>query len=100
MQAIAERTSTGTTEPPDPNRVKLQRAARQFEAMLIQSLLESARRAFGAEEGSDAGSNTLTDMGLQAAASGIAGAGGLGIARMMLRQLEPALRSSLPEQPG
>ena len=76
--------------------IKLARAAQQFEAILIQSLLETSQRAMGPEPESDPAATTLKDMGLQAVATALSASGGLGIGRLILAQLKPAGGDSLP----
>ena len=67
---------------------KLVRAANQFESLLLESLIRSLDKGF-ALPGSDQilGSQGFGDLGVQALASGLTAAGGLGISRMVLRNL-------------
>ena len=65
---------------------EIQKAASQFEAVLIGQLLQSARSEGGAgwmdTDESDPGSN-LTEMSEQAFSSALASTGGLGLAKMI-----------------
>lgn len=74
------------TSTPLPRSV---RAARDFEASLIASVLESLEKSFASVPGSPslAGSDDYNYLGTQALASGIAAHGGFGIAAMISRSL-------------
>jgi Rod binding domain-containing protein len=73
---------------------KLKKAAQEFESILLQSWLEKMNQSFvGASESQDAAHDTVSSLGTQAIASALAARGGIGIARMLLRQLQPADRS-------
>ena len=65
------------------------RAAREFEASLIASLLESMEKTLAAVPGDPplAGSDDYNYLGTQALASGIAARGGFGIATLIARSL-------------
>jgi Rod binding domain-containing protein len=64
-------------------------AAREFEALLIASLLESMEKTFASIPGdpSSAGADNYNYLGTQALASGIAARGGFGIASLITRSL-------------
>jgi len=75
---------------PSPGRTtspKLAAAARQFEALLLETLLGPLERSFSAVPGgsNQAESETYQSMGVQALATGLAATGGLGIASMIVR---------------
>jgi hypothetical protein len=76
---------------------KLLKAAQEFEANLISSWWEEAEKDLDDRSGGTLGSGLdgLKGFAMNAVAMGIAGAGGLGIARMIFHSLEPALRRSL-----
>ena len=65
------------------------KAARDFEASLIASLLESLEKTFATLPGEQAfaGSDDYNYLGTQAVAAGIASRGGFGIAAMIARHL-------------
>ncbi|HEY1271182.1 MAG TPA: hypothetical protein VGF08_04330 [Terriglobales bacterium] len=67
------------------------RAAREFEASLIASLLEEMEKAFASVPGDPpfAGSDDYNYLGTQALASGLAARGGFGIAALIVRSLAP-----------
>ena len=66
-----------------------EKAAREFEAQLIGSLLESLEKTFAAVPGDDAvpGSDDYNYLGTQALAQALADRGGFGIAAMISRHL-------------
>ena len=69
---------------------KLRKSAQEFEAILLQSWLEKMNQSFvGSSESQDAAHDTVSSLGTQAIASALAARGGIGIARMLLRQLQP-----------
>jgi Rod binding domain-containing protein len=69
---------------------KGQKAAREFEAQLIGTVLESLEKTFAALPGQDAmaGLDDYNYMGTQALASALAAGGGFGIAKMISAHLE------------
>ncbi len=74
---------------------KLKKSAQEFESILLQSWLEKMNQSFvGTSESQDAAHDTVTSLGTQAIASALAARGGIGIAAMLLRQLQPAKQPS------
>ena len=74
------------TSVPAPRSLK---AARDFEAVLIQSLLESLEKTFGTIPGQDScpGSDDYNYLGTRSLAEAISARGGFGIAEMIARHL-------------
>jgi Rod binding domain-containing protein len=68
---------------------KGQKAARDFEAQLIGTVLESLEKTFAALPGQDAmaGADNYNYLGTQALASAVAAGGGFGIAHMIAEHL-------------
>jgi len=68
---------------------KLRKAAGEFEAMLLAKWWTSMKQSglSGGEEDTDPGKDTLDQMGVQAMCAGVAKAGGLGIAAILVRSL-------------
>ena len=66
------------------------KAAREFEAQLIGSVLESLEKSFAAVPGQDAmaGEDDYNYLGTQALASAIVAGGGFGIAKLISGHLE------------
>ena len=90
-------------EPPNssPQSRKLMKECRQFEGILIANLWKEMQKGMNIEDtGNDPGSGTMLGFGIQAAAMGIASAGGLGIARMLYHELAPRLKSGRASQSG
>ena len=74
---------------PAPVRTKAEKAAQDFEAVLLGSLLDSLQKTFdGSPKSEDAptGSGDYGLMGTQALAAAMAARGGIGIARLILQQ--------------
>ncbi len=73
-----------------PDFSKGRKAAREFEAQLIGSVLESLEKTFATIPGQAgmAGEDDYNYLGTQALASGLAAGGGFGIARMISAHLE------------
>jgi Rod binding domain-containing protein len=86
-------TSTGALPPllatPAPRPGRGAKAARDFEANLIGSLLESMEKTFATLPGESTlpGTDDYNYMGTQALAQGLADRGGFGIAAMISRHL-------------
>ena len=76
-------------DPAQAKLLKLKKAATQFEAMLLQKWWSSMKESgLGEDDDSDPGAGTLDTMGMQAMSTAIAGAGGIGIAAMLVRSLQ------------
>lgn len=65
------------------------KAAQEFEAQLLSTLLRPLEKSFSAVPGEDSGANSdgYADMGIQALATALSASGGIGIAKMVARQL-------------
>lgn len=69
---------------------KLVKSAREFEAILLQGWLEKMNQSFlGLEKSQDAAHDTISSLGTQAIAKAWAARGGIGIASMIVKQLQP-----------
>jgi len=68
-------------------RRKLTDAAQQFEGMLLEQMLKPMREGGDWGEESGGGSQTMASFGTEAVAKAISKAGGLGIARQVVRQV-------------
>lgn len=92
-QAVA---ANNAGAPPLP---KLAKAAREFEAILLQGWLEKMNQSFaGLEKSQDPAHDTLSSLGTQAIAGALAARGGIGIGNMILHQLQA--KSSATESTG
>jgi len=86
---------TQSPEPPKQSTPaaspKLAKSAREFEAILLQSWMEKMNQSFvGLEDSQDAAHDTISSLGTQAIAGALAARGGIGIANMILRQIQPS----------
>jgi Rod binding domain-containing protein len=76
------------------------KAARDFEAILLTSLMDSLQKTFaGVPDDSTPGASDYRLMGTQALAGAIAAQGGIGIARLILAHL-PAPKVPRRAEPG
>lgn len=67
---------------------KLRKAAEEFEAIVLATLLEKMQKTFaGVGESQDPAHDTLGSLGTEALAQGLAANGGVGLARMILHQM-------------
>lgn len=70
-----------------PSQAKAERAAHDFEAILLTSLLDGLQKSFtGVSDDDASGGGNYALMGTQALASALAAGGGVGIARLILTQ--------------
>jgi Rod binding domain-containing protein len=80
LDAVTSRSSS------DP---KLKKAASDFETLLLSSMLDEMKTFSDSLGGDgDPAANTIQGLGINAAASAIAKAGGVGIGQMVLQQLQ------------
>lgn len=81
---------------------KLRQAAGEFESMLLSNLWKSMKSSFEGDETefSDPAHGTLDDWGMQAMCGAVGKAGGLGIAKLILKHLEPKLPSTATPEGG
>ena len=89
-------------QPPEAQTKKVQKAARQFETQLLTTLLTALETSISALPGMDesGASEQYRTMATQGLASAWAGAGGIGIARMISPALSQQPKSTLPSLPG
>ena len=83
----SSQTVDGAGKQPNP---KLVDAAQQFEAMMMQEMLKpmrSGQDSWDEEKRDDSVSDTISSFGTEAVAKAISKAGGLGIAKQVIRQV-------------
>jgi Rod binding domain-containing protein len=70
---------------------KNEKAARDFEALLLTPVLDSLQKTFAgdSEDAKTPGASDYRALGTQALAQAIAARGGIGIAQLILRHLQP-----------
>jgi Rod binding domain-containing protein len=88
----ASRSHMTTANPPAAKAVlKNEKAARDFEAMLLTPVLDSLQKTFAgnSEDAKTPGASDYRLMGTESLAQSIAARGGIGIAQLILRHLQP-----------
>jgi Rod binding domain-containing protein len=71
-------------------RLKDQKAARDFEAMLLAPVLDSLQKTVSGTKDSTVGASDYRQMGTEALSQAIAARGGIGIAKIILQHLQAA----------
>jgi len=76
-----------------PDRRKLRKAAQEFEGLLLAELWKESGSDISAPfgESSSAESESMNSLAIETMSAALAQRGGLGIARMLIHQLEPGL---------
>lgn len=89
LNLYASGLAAASAVPPTPALGKGQKAAREFEAQLIGTVLQSLEKTFADLPGEDAmaGSDDYNYLGTQALASALASGGGFGIAHLISQYL-------------
>ena len=89
MNPVSVLTTTSAVAPIAEHARKITKAAHEFEAVLLNSLLGPLEKTFSSLPGKEA--DTVSDnyhsMGMQALASALAAKGGVGIAAMVVKSL-------------
>jgi Rod binding domain-containing protein len=88
----------GLPSPGDsPEERKLKKSAGDFESILLSSMWKGMKQSFGPSdtEDSDPAHGTLEDWGIEVMSGAVGKAGGLGIAKLILKHLEPQLNPAL-----
>lgn len=81
-------------QKPRAEMLKLKKAATQFEAMLLEKWWSSMKESgLSEDDSSDPGQGTLDNVGMQAMSTAVAGAGGIGIASMLVHSLQGEIAS-------
>ena len=88
---------TGVPHSSSVQEQKLRKAAAEFESILLSSFWKSMRESFASPEDDslDPAHETLEDWGIQAMTDAVGKAGGLGIGKLILKDLEPQLAANL-----
>jgi Rod binding domain-containing protein len=78
---------------------KLRKAAGEFESLLLSNLWKSMKSTFADPDvdSEDPAHDTLEDWGIDAMSGAVGKAGGLGLGKLILKHLEPALFHSQGE---
>jgi len=87
--------SSSKTAAGSQDQQKLQKAAGEFESILLASMWKSMKQSFGAtEDASDPAHGTLDDWGIEIMSGAVGKAGGLGIGKLIMKHLEPNLETN------
>jgi Rod binding domain-containing protein len=103
MNAVAQVSPVNSSAADAAHSAKMVRAARQFEAVLLNSLLGSLQHSFSSLGGkkTDSESTNYDYVGMQALSAALAAKGGIGIAdRIVASMRQHENRSSLPQPNG
>jgi Rod binding domain-containing protein len=89
MNPVAQSSAAGSAPPTEAYASRVVHTARQFEGVLLNTLLGSLEHSFSALPGKkpDSIADNYHSMGVQALASTLAARGGMGIAKMIVRHL-------------
>jgi Rod binding domain-containing protein len=86
---------------------KIDKGAKEFEAVLVGSWLQQAEQSFGtvpgADEGQDVGRDSMMSLGVQTLATSMAASGGIGIAKMVAKAMHATAdkaNGQTPEPPA
>lgn len=85
---------------------KIEKGAKQFEAMLLGTWLQQAEQSFGTVPGADddedaAGRDQMMGLGVQSLSESLAASGGIGIAKMIAKALHAAAdKAEAPAKAG
>jgi Rod binding domain-containing protein len=73
---------------------KIDKGAKEFEAVLVGSWLQQAEQSFGtvpgADDGQDVGRDSMMSLGVQTLATSLAATGGIGIGKMVAKAMHAA----------
>jgi Rod binding domain-containing protein len=80
---------------------KLKDSAGQFESMMLANLWKSMKESFASDDDStDPAKGTLDNWGIEIMSGAVGKAGGLGLGKLILQQLEPALHKQETSGPS
>jgi Rod binding domain-containing protein len=85
---------------------KIEKSAKDFEAILLSNWLQQAEQSFGSvpggddEDDADPGKDQLQSMAMQSLGTAMTAAGGIGIARMISTQLHKVADLQAEHSPG
>ena len=87
--SLLSRPAAGSADMARNSSDQISKAAHEFEAILLHSLLEPLQKSFAriSNDSDPAGQSDYEYMGTEALASALASSGGLGIAGMITKQL-------------
>ena len=98
-ELMAGKLDTSTTAKPKVSPEKIKDAAAQFEALLISQMMKSMRESSSGGwmgESGDSSSASMLELADEQFAKALAARGGLGIARLVVKGLEPRTAPTAP----
>lgn len=89
LAEAAPATSAKSKPVESADQKKLEKAAGDFESILLSSMWKSMKKSFGDSNHSDSdpASGTIDDLGIEAMSQAVGKAGGLGIGKMIIKQI-------------
>jgi Rod binding domain-containing protein len=82
---------------------KIDKGAKEFEAVLVGSWLQQAEQSFatvpGVDDDQDVGKDTMMSLGVQTLATSLAASGGIGIGKMVAKAMHAAADKAAAETP-
>jgi Rod binding domain-containing protein len=89
---ILPASTTSSQHVSTPQGQKLHKAAAEFESQLLSSLWKSMKHSFAEEDDSeDPASQSLSDWGIDAMSGAVSRAGGMGIGKLIIKDLTQKL---------
>ena len=83
---------------------KIDKGAKEFEAVLVGSWLQQAEQSFGtvpgADDGQDVGRDSMMSLGVQTLATSMAASGGIGIGKMVAKAMHAAADKAAGQTPA
>lgn len=105
LQSSEDRLIQGARLPKGPtDAAKIDKGAKEFEAVLVGSWLQQAEQSFatvpGADDGDDVGRGSMMSLGVQTLATSMAASGGIGIGKMVAKAMHAAADKADGQTPG
>jgi Rod binding domain-containing protein len=104
LQSSEDRLIQGVKQPKTAtDAAKIDKGAKEFEAVLVGSWLQQAEQSFGtvpgADDGQDVGRDSMMSMGVQTLATSMAASGGIGIGKMVAKAMHAAADKANSQTP-
>jgi len=95
LQVSEDRMMQGLKSPNSPaDSAKIDKGAKEFEAILVGSWLQQAEQSFatvpGDDEDQDVGRDSMMSLGVQTLATSMSASGGIGIGKMVAKAMHAA----------
>jgi Rod binding domain-containing protein len=105
FQSSADRLIQGVKlSKTETDAAKIDKGAKEFEAVLVGSWLQQAEQSFatvpGADDGQDVGKDSMMSLGVQTLATSMAASGGIGIGKMVAKAMHAAADKVAAETPA